>query len=92
MGFALRGCVDRALLPKPANPRRTAQSDVLAEEVDAFAAYSADTDRCYLLPFGLIAGRRNIQLRLAPSRNNQQVGIHWAEEYEFGATLALPGP
>jgi hypothetical protein len=62
-----------------------------AEEVDAFAAYSIDLDRCYFLPFGEFAGRRNIQLRLAPSRNHQQRGINWAEAYEFGATLGRPG-
>src|SRR5512132_1285870 len=24
---------------------------------------------------------------LAPTRNNQRLGIHWAEDFEFGATL-----
>src|SRR4051794_5608265 len=62
-----------------------------AEEVDAFAAYSMELDRCYFLPFRVFVGRRNIQLRLAPSRNNQQAGINWAEDYEFGATLGGPG-
>jgi PD-(D/E)XK endonuclease len=59
-----------------------------AQEVDAFAAYSLDLDRCYFLPFESFPERRNIQLRLAPSRNNQQIGINWAEAYEFDATLA----
>ena len=62
-----------------------------ADEVDAFAAYSMELDRCYFLPFAEFAGRRNLQLRLAPSRNNQQAGINWAEAYEFGATLGTPG-
>ena len=62
-----------------------------ADEIDAFAAYSMDLDRCYFLPFARFAGRRNIQLRLAPSRNNQEKGVNWAEAYEFDATLAQFG-
>ena len=62
-----------------------------AEEVDAFAAYSMDLDRCYFLPFALFPEQRNVQLRLSPSRNNQRAGINWAEAYEFGATLRQPG-
>jgi hypothetical protein len=35
------------------------------DEIDAFAAYCADVDECYVLPIEASAGRRNIQLRLA---------------------------
>jgi PD-(D/E)XK endonuclease len=59
-----------------------------ADEVDAFAAYRLDIDRCYFFPFVVFDGRGTIQLRLAPSRNNQKAGINLAEQYEFGATLA----
>ncbi len=62
-----------------------------ADEVDAFAAYSGDLDRCYFLPSGMCVGRAAIQLRVAPSRNNQRKGINWAEDYEFGARLASLG-
>jgi PD-(D/E)XK endonuclease len=62
-----------------------------AEEVDAFAAYSFDVDRAYFLPFDRFSRHRQIQLRLAPSRNNQRAGINWANDYEFGATLGAPG-
>ena len=61
-------------------------------EIDALAAYSAELDRCYLLPMSL-ATRRMVHLRLAPSRNNQLIGVNWARDYEFGATLSrLRGP
>lgn len=34
-----------------------------------------------------------MQLRLAPSRNNQQLGVNWADDFELGARLtALLGP
>ena len=61
------------------------------EEVDFFAIYSHDVDRCYLIPPKLWVGRRQVHLRLAPSRNNQQIGINWAHEYEFAATLGRLG-
>ena len=61
-----------------------------AEEI---AAYSADSGRCYLLPVEILAGRSALQLRLGPSRNNQRLGINWADDFDFAARLrALVGP
>jgi hypothetical protein len=60
-------------------------------EVDAFAGYSAELDRCYYLPFDRFPQARAVSLRLGPTQNNQQRGINWAEEYEFGATLGTLG-
>src|SRR3954454_24320249 len=50
-------------------------------QIDVLAAYCAELDRCYLLPMTL-ATHRTVHLRLAPSRNNQLVGISWARDYE----------
>lgn len=62
-------------------------------EIDAIAAYCADLGRCYLLPLEMSVGRAAVQLRLAPSRNNQQLRVNWARDFEFGATLhRLHGP
>jgi hypothetical protein len=61
-----------------------------AEEIDAFAAYCAELDRCFFLPFERFRGKAMILLRLAPSRNNQRRGINWADEFDFTATLAQP--
>ena len=58
-----------------------------AEDIDAYAAYCSDVDQCYLLPIEDFANRIAIQLRLAPTRNNQSVGINWAKDYEIAATL-----
>ncbi len=55
-----------------------------AEDIDAFAAYCADLDQCYFLPFNQFEGRSQILLRLAPTGNNQRRGINWAREFEFG--------
>jgi hypothetical protein len=52
-------------------------------EIDAIAAYCHDNGRCYLLPALMSTFRSEVRLRLAPSRNNQQLGVHWASDYEF---------
>jgi hypothetical protein len=62
-----------------------------ADEVDAFAAYCPDNGRCYLIPFGAIAARAQILLRLEPTRNNQHELVNWAKDYEFAATLRRYG-
>jgi PD-(D/E)XK endonuclease len=75
--------------------RRTADGMLVRRyertEVDAFAAYCPDVRRCYFLPLDVFAAQRNVNLRLKPARNNQAQGIHWADEYEFGARLGARG-
>jgi PD-(D/E)XK endonuclease len=61
-------------------------------EIDAIAAYCAELDTCYLLPLSLSVIRAAVQLRLAPTLNNQQRKIHWAKDYEFDARLSSHGP
>src|SRR5262249_20339671 len=63
----------------------------VAGEVDAFAAYCPDNRKCYFLPAAALPGRSEVLLRLAPSKNNQRLGINWAEDYEFAARLGAPG-
>ena len=64
-----------------------------AGEIDAVAAYSPDTDRCYLLPAELSVETAGVALRIAPTKNNQSAGIRWASDFEFAARLvALQGP
>ena len=64
-----------------------------ASEIDALAAYSLELARCFFIPLDRIAGRSGVQLRLARSRNNQQLGINWADDFDFAARLeALLGP
>jgi hypothetical protein len=65
----------------------------LPGEIDAIAAYSLDLDRCFFIPFDRFTRRAAIQLRLTATRNNQKLGINWAEDFEFEATLReLVGP
>ena len=65
------------------------RSTYSATEIDAVAAYCGDTDECFFLPVDLIAGRRAIQLRLAPARNGQRAALNFADEYRLGAVAQL---
>jgi PD-(D/E)XK endonuclease len=53
------------------------------EEIDLLAVYCGELDRCYLLPSALVARRREIWLRVMPSRNAQRACINLASDYEF---------
>ena len=52
-----------------------------AKEVDVIVAYCFDTDRSYVVLPKHFVGRRQLHLRLAPSRNNQREGINWADDF-----------
>ncbi len=63
------------------------------DEVDAIAAYCPELDRCYFVPLERFEGKSALQLRLVAARNNQQLGINWAEDFALEARLkALLGP
>jgi PD-(D/E)XK endonuclease len=61
-----------------------------ASEIDAFAAFSPDTGKCYYLEMSEFAGHTEVSLRLHRTKNNQAEGVRWARNYEFGATLGAP--
>lgn len=58
-------------------------------EVDAIGVYCEGTGQCYLLPISLISGKTCIHLRTGPPKNNQRVGLQWAEQYRLGAIAQL---
>ncbi len=60
-----------------------------AEEIDAIAAYSPDTDACYYVPVAKIVGHRVLHLRIRPARNNQVDRVNFASDYELGAIAQL---
>ena len=43
----------------------------------------------WLLPIELVEGRQMLNLRLSPAKNNQTLGVTWAEQYELGAIAQL---
>ena len=87
---------DDILIVRCYSTRRIAGGKIVSRryteaEIDAVAVYCDELDRCYLLPVELWSGRRQIHLRLAPARNNQLLGINWAKDFEFDATLRPHG-
>jgi prevent-host-death family protein len=60
-------------------------------DVDLFAVYCGELDRCYLLPIELCAKRHGLHLRLIPPRNNQRACTNLAEQYEFFGAIAQLG-
>ena len=64
------------------------RSSYSEDEIDLVAVYAGGLDRCYLLPIALVAGRRAIHLRLAPSRNGQRACINLAADFELQGAVA----
>jgi prevent-host-death family protein len=62
-----------------------------ADEIDAVAAYCEALDECFLLPIGLVADRRAVQLRIRPPKNGQRAGLNWSAEYNLSGAVAQLG-
>jgi hypothetical protein len=56
-----------------------------------FGVYCHGLDRCYLLPTAVVAGMREIRLRLTPPRNSQLACINLAGEFDFDGAVAQLG-
>jgi hypothetical protein len=68
-------------------PRGYVRTTYAATEVDAIGLYAPSTDRCYLIPIDEVEGLGQVSLRVAATRNNQALGVRWARDYEFSASL-----
>ena len=53
------------------------------DEVDLLVGYCAELDRSYVLSADVFEGHPAIKLRLAPTRNNQLIGVRWARDFEL---------
>jgi hypothetical protein len=60
-----------------------------ADEIDAFAAYCQELERCFFVPISE-APSNEIRLRLSPTRNNQRRFVKWADDFDFAARLERP--
>jgi hypothetical protein len=54
-----------------------------AGEIDAIAVYCPELDRCFFIPAQRVDGHQQLSLRVEPSRNNQAVGVNWADDFAF---------
>jgi hypothetical protein len=90
VGIALSRCHRGPLLLSAPQSSGLLRRVYSLDEIDGFAAYCPDTDRCYYLPIERFHPGREIHLRVSPTRNNQRLGVTWADDFEFAATLAQP--
>jgi hypothetical protein len=72
-------------------PRGYVRTTYSPGEVDALAAYCPETPSCYLVPIEELRGRGNVYLRLTPAKNNQEIAISYAADYEFHGAIAQLG-
>ena len=60
-----------------------------ADEVDVIAAHCAELKRSFAVPITDFGPGGTMSLRLSPPRNGQRAGLHFADEYDFGAIAQL---
>jgi hypothetical protein len=57
-------------------------------EVDPFAVYCGELDRCFLLPARPLANKTTLHLRLTAARNGQRACINLANDFTFAGAVA----
>jgi len=62
--------------------RKSVSHSYTKDEVDYFMLYNVARKEIYFVPQN-ICGKRGIQIRHTPAKNNQQQGIKWAKDYLF---------
>jgi prevent-host-death family protein len=62
-----------------------------ASEIDLFALYCGELDRCFLLPISLFEGVGLVHLRLTPARNGQVACTNLADDFDFVGAIAQLG-
>jgi prevent-host-death family protein len=70
-------------------PSGYVQSRYSAEEIDAVGVYCQGLDEVYLVPAEVVVGKRQLHLRIAPSRNSQLACINLGSDYRLGAIAQL---
>jgi hypothetical protein len=69
-------------------PRGYVRRTYSEHEVDLFAVYCGELDRCFLLPAHLLAHKTYVSLRLTAPRNGQRSCINLANDFAFDGAVA----
>ena len=77
-----------ALVTSRCTPHGHIRRTYTEREVDLFAVYCGDLDRCFLLPAQFLANRTVVYLRLTPARNGQRACINLADDFTFDGAVA----
>ena len=83
-----RDVVIAALVTSRCTPHGHVRTTYTEREVDLFAVYCGELDRCFLLPAELLANRTVVYLRLTPARNGQRACINLADDFTFDGAVA----
>ncbi len=85
---AARDVVIVSLVTSRCTPRGHIRSTYNEGEIDLFAVYCGELDRCFLLRAEPLANKTVIYLRLTPARNGQQACINLANDFTFAGAVA----
>lgn len=85
---AMRDVVIVALRTSRCTPRGQVYGTYREGEVDLFAVYCGELDRCFLLPARPLANKTTLYLRLTAARNGQRACINLADDFTFGGAVA----
>jgi prevent-host-death family protein len=70
-------------------PQGYVTSTYSADEIDAIGVYCGESGAVFVVPVDVVAGKRQLHLRLDPARNGQRACINLAEHYRLGAIAQL---
>lgn len=73
------GCIEVPMRTCWADKHGTHMKDYDKDQIDYFAIYCPDTEKCYYVKSNDI--RKNLTLRVNPPKNNQSVGVRYAKDY-----------
>ena len=85
------GVVKVNLVSSWCTPSGYARTAYAVGEVDLFAVYCGEQNRCYLLGADWLVGRRAIWLRLSEPRNGQRACVNLASDFTFDGAIAQLG-
>ena len=83
-----RDVVIAAIATSRCTPRGHIRRTYTEREVDLFAVYCGELDRCFLLPASLLVNKTVVYLRLTAARNGQQACINLADDFTFDGAVA----
>jgi antitoxin (DNA-binding transcriptional repressor) of toxin-antitoxin stability system len=83
-----RDVVIAAVRTSRCTPRGHIYATYSEHEVDLFAVYCGELDRCFLLPASLLVDKTVVHLRLTAARNGQQACINLADDFTFDGAVA----
>jgi PD-(D/E)XK endonuclease len=85
------GVINVNLTSNRCTPAGYARTTYGAGEVDLFAVYCLEQNRCYLLEADGLVGRRAIWLRLSEPKNRQRACVNLASDFTFDGAIAQLG-